>query len=190
MTVTDICQVIAAVMHPQLVPAVTGIRPPATAITRPAGADETTPPDSDDAAGNDLPDAYTAIITTHRAEWDRIVGELITVQAWGQDPLLHALEASRRRRDQIDEDIRLLLAVGREFVSPRPYDYSTLARASGLTQYLVKKAYTADDITCIHQITGLNPRTPIASEHAASEREPGPSVVAPFTPSTPIRSLH
>ncbi|MGW1365420.1 hypothetical protein ACWCQP_50015 [Streptomyces chartreusis] len=158
MPVTDLCDVIAAVLYPQLVPAVTGIRPPATALTPADRSDDPTPPTSDDAARGDLADAYTAITTAQKAEWDGVVGELRAVRAWGQDPLLHALEASRRRRDHIDEDIRLLLVVGREFIGPRPYDYATLARASGLTQYLVRKAYGTDDIECIRHITGLTPR--------------------------------
>ncbi|QKZ24287.1 hypothetical protein [Streptomyces chartreusis] len=158
MPVTDLCEVIVAVLYPHLVPAVTGIRPAATALIPVSGAGGLTSPASEDAAGDDLPDAYAAITSAQRAQWDRIVGELTAVRAWGEDPLLHALEASCRRRDEIDEDIRLLITLGREFVSPRPYDYATLARASGLTQYLVRKAYGAQDIECIRHVTGLNPR--------------------------------
>ncbi|MFE6946494.1 hypothetical protein [Streptomyces chartreusis] len=158
MAVTDTCEVIVAVLHPHLVPAATGIRPPATALT-PADFDDAAA-SSADSADDDLPDAYTTIHAAQRAEWTRFVGELNSVREWGEDPLLSALDAARRRRDQIDEDIRLLITLGREYIGPRPYDYATLARAAGLTQYLVRKAYTADDIACIRQITGLGPLTP------------------------------
>lgn len=158
MAVTDICEVIAAVLHPHLKPAATGVHPLATMPTPVDSADDaaTATPDSADDA---LPDAYSAIHAAQRAEWTRIVGELRAVREWGEDPLLTALDAARRRRNQIDEDIRLLITLGREYITPRPYDYATLARASGLTQYLVRRAYSTDDIDCIRHVTGLTPRS-------------------------------
>lgn len=160
MPVTDLCEAIAAVLYPQLVLAA-GVHTPTSALPVVESLGDAAPPPAD-AARDELPDAYTAIHTAQQAEWFRIVGELTAVRDWGEDPLLHALDAARRRRDQIDEDIKLLITLAREFVGPRPYDFSTLARTSGLTQYLVRRVSTPDDVECIHQVTGLVPRMPAA----------------------------
>ncbi|MFF3787140.1 hypothetical protein [Streptomyces sp. NPDC001933] len=155
MPITDICEAIAAVLYPQLQPAATAAESDTDAVDTPSRA-------ADQQAREDGSDAYTAIQAHQTEEWSRIVGDLTAVRGWGEDPLLHALDTARRRREQVDADVRLLIAFGREFISPRPYEYSALARASGLTQYLVRKAYTSDDVDCIHHITGLEPRKPTA----------------------------
>jgi hypothetical protein len=62
------------------------------------------------------------------------------------DALLAALADARRRKDQADRDMRLLLAYAREIVTPRPYRLADLAQAAGLSISGIRTAYTASDI--------------------------------------------
>jgi hypothetical protein len=62
------------------------------------------------------------------------------------DALLAALADARRRKDQADRDMRLLLAYAREIVTPRPYRLADLAQAAGLSISGIRIAYTASDI--------------------------------------------
>ncbi|GGP93800.1 hypothetical protein [Streptomyces melanogenes] len=45
---------------------------------------------------------------------------------------------ARHRRESVEEDIRLLIVLGREFTGPRPYGYAALARTVGVAGYLVR----------------------------------------------------
>ncbi|MFI1203492.1 hypothetical protein ACH4VR_29355 [Streptomyces sp. NPDC020883] len=176
MTFEDICTVIAAVLHPQLAPVALGgrqkpdTRPPSTApaLDSAAGPSNTASAKAEAHPLNgpgstsqpsflpELPDIYADIYATREAEWTRVVSELMEIREWGADPLLHALNDARLQRDMAEENISNLLALGREF-SPRPYGFSALARAAGLSEYLVKKGYGAEHIACIQSITGLEP---------------------------------
>lgn len=62
------------------------------------------------------------------------------------DPLLIALAETRRRRDQADADIRMLLAYARELTTPRPYRLADLAQAAGMSISGVRTAYDRSDI--------------------------------------------
>ncbi|MFF1482129.1 hypothetical protein ACFVYD_32025 [Streptomyces sp. NPDC058301] len=167
----DPCGAIAAVLYPQLVPALTATEPLPARCPQHAGAnDEMTPPGlavvADPVQDVEPPDSscgpsdpYAEIYASQVAQWKRIVGELHEVRDWGADPLLHALDAARRRRAEAEEDICLLITLGREFTAPRPYDVSALARASGMSEYLVRRCYSGQDIESVQQITGLAPRT-------------------------------
>jgi hypothetical protein len=68
------------------------------------------------------------------------------------DIVLSAIRDTRRRRDQADRDMRLLLAYAREVVTPRPYRLADLAEASGLSISGVRTAYTAADVALIHAL--------------------------------------
>jgi hypothetical protein len=68
------------------------------------------------------------------------------------DIVLSAIRDARRRRDQADRDMRLLLAYAREVVTPRPYRLADLAEASGLSISGVRIAYTAADVALIHAL--------------------------------------
>ena len=57
------------------------------------------------------------------------------------DPLLIALAEARRRRDQADTEIRMLLAYARELTTPRPYRLIDLAQAAGMSISGVRMAY-------------------------------------------------
>jgi hypothetical protein len=62
------------------------------------------------------------------------------------DALLAALAGTRRRKEQADRDMRLLLAYAREIAAPRPYRLADLAHAAGMSISGVRTAYTHTDI--------------------------------------------
>jgi hypothetical protein len=70
------------------------------------------------------------------------------------DPLLAALADARRRKEQADQQIRLLLAYAREHVQPRPYRLADLAETAGMSISGVRTAYTKADIEQAARLTG------------------------------------
>ncbi|GAB1639581.1 hypothetical protein [Krasilnikovia sp. MM14-A1259] len=76
------------------------------------------------------------------------------------DPLLAELEDCRAQIDEAEQRMRLLLAYGREFVRPQPYQLKDLARAAGVSISGVRIAYGEDEITEAAQVTGDKPRRP------------------------------
>ena len=64
----------------------------------------------------------------------------------GKDPLLVALADARDRKQQMEMDIRLMLAYARELATPRPYRLADLAQAAGISISGVRAAYTTTDI--------------------------------------------
>ncbi len=72
----------------------------------------------------------------------------------GGDPLLAALADTRRRKEQADRDMRLLLAYAREHTQPRPYRLADLAKAAGMSTSGVRTAYTKADIDQAARLTG------------------------------------
>jgi hypothetical protein len=70
------------------------------------------------------------------------------------DPLLAALAEARECKEQIDRDIRLLLAYARELATPRPYRLADLAHAAGMSISGVRTAYTQADIAHAARLTG------------------------------------
>jgi hypothetical protein len=71
-----------------------------------------------------------------------------------EDPLLAALADAKRRKEQADHQIRLLLAYAREHVQPRPYRLADLAEAAGMSISGVRVAYTKADIEQAARLTG------------------------------------
>jgi hypothetical protein len=71
-----------------------------------------------------------------------------------EDPLLAALADANRRKQQADQQIRLLLAYAREHVQPRPYRLADLADAAGMSISGVRIAYTQADIEQAARLTG------------------------------------
>ena len=62
------------------------------------------------------------------------------------DPLLSAIRVARYRKQQAEQDLRLLIAYGREFVRPRPYRLADLAEAAGMSVSGVRTAYDHRDV--------------------------------------------
>lgn len=75
-----------------------------------------------------------------------------------QDPLLFALRTARRAKEQAEEEIRLLIAYGREFVQPRPYTLADLAGAAGMSVSGARTAYSHTDVDAVAESTGAKPR--------------------------------
>jgi hypothetical protein len=80
--------------------------------------------------------------------------------ATGQDPVLHELRQARKRLKQAQQDIRTLIALGREFTRPRPYRLTDLAEAAGLSPSGVRTAYGAREITYLIAIFNQATTTP------------------------------
>ena len=71
----------------------------------------------------------------------------------GKDPLLAALADARDRKQQIEMDIRLMLAYARELATPRPYRLADLAQAAGMSISGVRTAYTHADVAHAARLT-------------------------------------
>jgi hypothetical protein len=67
-------------------------------------------------------------------------------QGNGPDPLLDAIRAARHRWLQAEQEVRMLIAYGREFRYPHPYFLIDLADAAGLSISGVRISYDADDV--------------------------------------------
>lgn len=75
-----------------------------------------------------------------------------------QDPLIYALAVARRAKELAEQQIRELLAYGREFVQPRPYTLGDLAAAAGMSISGVRTAYGHSDVDAVAEATGAKPR--------------------------------
>ena len=76
----------------------------------------------------------------------------------GVDPLLSEIATARQEMLAAEKRMRLLVAYGREFVTPRPYKLDDLAQASGMSISGVRTAYDDDEIVEVAQLTGAKPR--------------------------------
>jgi hypothetical protein len=73
------------------------------------------------------------------------------------DAVLSALADAHARRMRAEEEIRLLLAYGRQFVYPHPYTLGELASAAGMSVSGVRTAYGQQDVDKVAAATGLQP---------------------------------
>lgn len=76
------------------------------------------------------------------------------------DPLLEEVAECRAAMLAAEHKMRLLLAYGREFVRPQPYQLKDLAQAAGLSISGVRIAYDEDEIRVVCELTGDKPRRP------------------------------
>jgi len=72
-----------------------------------------------------------------------------------EDPILTAIRELRIARDQLDERIRVLIALGRERTYPRPYRLADLAQAAGLSISGVRIAYDHTHIAAAERLAQL-----------------------------------
>lgn len=78
-------------------------------------------------------------------------------RAWdaaAAEPLLNAIGAARRRKEQAEEEIRQLLAYGREFTRPRPHTLSDLAAAAGMSVSGVRTGYDHEHVAAVAAAIG------------------------------------
>lgn len=97
-------------------------------------------------------------------------------QAWEiteQDPFLAELAYARKMMLAAEKRLRLLIAYGREFVSPRPYRLDDLAQAAGMSISGVRTAYDEDEVDTVAALTGAKPRRSAAVTD--QQRNPGPA---------------
>lgn len=87
-----------------------------------------------------------------------------------EDPLLVALSEAYARRSQADRELRLLLAFGREFVRPRPYELAALAGAGGFSASGTKTAYKGHHVAAVAAALG---RSPVSRRVRSSSRPSG-----------------
>jgi hypothetical protein len=73
------------------------------------------------------------------------------------DALLSALEDLVTIKKAADEQIRLLLAYGRVYVTPRPHTLETLGQAADLTPSGVSRAFGAKEILAVGDLIGRRP---------------------------------
>jgi hypothetical protein len=73
--------------------------------------------------------------------------------------LLGRLAAARRKREQADAQIRLLLAYGLEFAPTRRPSLTRLARVAGRSRNTLRagRAYTASDVARLAALLGRAP---------------------------------
>ncbi len=76
------------------------------------------------------------------------------------DALLNELVLARQRRDQADQEIRTLIALGREFTAPRPYRLTDLAHAAGMSPSGARTAYGLREIAYLRLILTCNGKVP------------------------------
>lgn len=74
------------------------------------------------------------------------------------EPLLAAIAAARRQKEEAEADIRRLVAYGREFVRPRPYRLADLAEAAGMSISGVRTAYAHGEVADVEQAISRAPR--------------------------------
>lgn len=88
----------------------------------------------------------------------------------GADPLLSEIATARQEMLAAEKRMRLLVAYGREFVTPRPYKLDDLAQATGMSISGVRTAYDDDEIAEVAQLTGAKPRQRASSTCRTSPR--------------------
>ncbi|MET9464315.1 hypothetical protein ABZY44_05710 [Streptomyces sp. NPDC006544] len=119
--------------------------------------DEQTPPASPSAALDDASRSRTAFARRMEAA--------AADRGPDHDPLLAALEELVVAKRAADEQIRLLLAYGRAYVTPRPHTLETLGQAAGLTPSGVSRAFGAKEIHAVGDLTGRRPAAAEIGDH-------------------------
>lgn len=92
--------------------------------------------------------------------------------AWeegGIDPLLATLASLRAQRLRLEADMRLLIAYARRFTHPRPYKLIDLAEAAGMSISGVRIAYDDDELNQLAEMLG-RPPVPVPDGMGAQER--------------------
>lgn len=83
------------------------------------------------------------------------------------DALLDQIRDARREMLDAEERMRLLVAYGREFIKPQPYQLKDLAGATGMSISGTRGAYTVEEIATVARRIGRQPR--FRAEETGSE---------------------
>lgn len=74
------------------------------------------------------------------------------------EPLLNTIGQARARKEAAEEEIRRLIAYGREFTLPRPYTLAHLADAAGMSISGVRTAYDHGHVAAVADAIGRTSR--------------------------------
>ncbi|MFK0250317.1 hypothetical protein ACIQUM_36910 [Amycolatopsis azurea] len=77
---------------------------------------------------------------------------------WGFDPLLSEIAAARREVRAAEARMRTLVAYGREFIKPQPYQLKELAAAAGMSISGTRSFYTVEEVAAVARRIGRQPR--------------------------------
>jgi hypothetical protein len=144
---TDLCDHVAAVLHPL----------PTPKQVRPRAAYE----DAVDAVLADREATAGALRAAMDGDLlDEAADEERGVPGWATvDPVLASIAGLRAQQRAADAKIRRLLAYAREFHRPQPYKLSDLADAARLSISGVRTAYSPDEIAAVAAQVKLQPRS-------------------------------
>lgn len=73
------------------------------------------------------------------------------------DILAAEIDRARTEMREAEDKMRMLIAYGREFISPQPYPLKTLATAAGMSISGTRSAYTSDEIHAVAERIGRPP---------------------------------
>ncbi|MEU5884420.1 hypothetical protein [Spirillospora sp. NPDC047279] len=108
---------------------------------------------------------------------DNTTSALADVPAIGTaDPLLEALAQARQRFDQATIEMRILIALGREFTGPRPYTFTQLAQAADMSISGVRTSYGPRELAYLQLILTCGQPTPpfLRAPLTALRHQPSP----------------
>ncbi|MFF3442123.1 hypothetical protein [Streptosporangium sp. NPDC002721] len=104
------------------------------------------------------------------------------------DPLISELRELGRAKREIEEQMRLLVAYGREFVRPEPYRLAPLAEAAGMSISGVRGMYGSSDIQRVANAIGRSDRKNETKPNADPKIVPekGLDIYGRFAPAWPL----
>ncbi|WP_130797982.1 hypothetical protein [Streptomyces otsuchiensis] len=73
------------------------------------------------------------------------------------DVLLNEIDRARTEMREAEDRMRMLIAYGREFITPQPYPLKALAAAAGMSISGTRSAYTSDETVSVAERTGRRP---------------------------------
>ncbi|WP_337825221.1 hypothetical protein [Amycolatopsis sp. A1MSW2902] len=103
---------------------------------------------------------------------------------WEFDPLLAEINTARREMRAAEARMRMLVAYGREFIKPQPYQLKDLAGATGMSISGTRSSYTVEEIAAVARRIGRQPRSrdeefwATFNKEDAATRLPGIAAVA------------
>ena len=110
---------------------------------------------------------------------DRAAGIQFLTHEHGADPLLQALEHLRRRRNEIEQQMILLVAYMREKVKPRPYTLQQIADAAGLSVSGTRTFYDAGDVEMLEKRIAYAKQL-LSQDHLRRGSKPGKPAGGPL----------
>lgn len=117
-------------------------------------------PDAEDLVDGDEDalDAWRDDVADQRREFEQTL-RLTEEHADGDwDPVLTEINAAQREIRAAEARKRMLVAYGREFIKPQPYQLKDLAAAAGMSISGTRSSYTVEDIAAVARRIGRQPR--------------------------------